>query len=124
MDIALWIAQGLLALAFAGAGFLHAFRFDQMLANPRLAWAADVGRPGMRVIGLLEIAGAIGVVLPALTGILPWLTPVAAAALALLMLAASIFHARRREFAGIVPNAVLGAIALFVAWGRFVAAPL
>jgi len=123
MDIALWIAQGMLALAFAGAGFLHAFQFDQMLTNPRRAWAADVGRPGMRAIGLLEIAGAIGVVLPALTGILPWLTPLAAAGLTLLMLAAAIFHARRREFSAIVPNAVLGAIALFVAWGRFVAAP-
>ena len=123
MDIALWVAQGLLALAFAGAGFAHAFRFDQFSANHRTAWAADVGRPGMRVIGLLEIAGAIGVVLPALTGILPWLTQVAAVGLALVMLAAATFHARRGEFSGIVPNAVLGAIALFVVWGRFVEAP-
>ena len=123
MEIALWVAQVLLALAFVAAGFQHAFRFDQFSASPRMAWAADVGRPNMRVIGLLEIAGAIGLVLPALTGILPWLTPVAAAALALLMLSAAIFHARRGEFSGIVPNAALGAIALFIAWGRFVAAP-
>ena len=58
-----------------------------------------------------------------MTGILPWLTPLAAAGLALVMLSAAIFHARRREFSGIVTNAVLGAVALFVAWGRFVAAP-
>lgn len=123
MDIALWIAQVLLALAFLAAGYAHAFRFDQFSASPRTAWAADVGRPGMRVIGLLEIAGAIGVVLPAVTGILPWLTPLAAAGLTLVMLAAAMFHARRGEFTGIVTNAVLGAVALFVAWGRFVAEP-
>ena len=124
MDIVLWVAQALLALGFLAAGYAHAFRFDQFSANPRTAWAADVGRSGMRVIGLLEIAGAIGVVLPALTGILPWLTPVAAAGLTLVMLSAAIFHARRREFSGIVTNAVLGAVALFVPWGRFVAAPV
>jgi uncharacterized membrane protein YphA (DoxX/SURF4 family) len=123
MDTVLWVAQVLLALAFLAAGFAHAFRFDQFSASPRTAWAADVGRPAMRVIGLLEIAGAIGLVLPALTGILPWLTPLAAAGLAFVMLAAAIFHARRGEVTGIVPNAALGAIALFVAGGRFVAVP-
>lgn len=121
MEIALWIAQVLLGVGFLGVGFSHAFRFEQVAANPRTSWARDVGRSNMRVIGLLEIAGAIGVIVPAVTGIVPWLTSLAAVGLVLLMFAAAIFHLRRGETATIAPNAVLGVIAAFVAWGRYVA---
>ena len=123
MDVALWIAQVLLGLAFLAAGFAHAFRFDQFSANPRTAWAADVGRSGMRVIGLLEIAGAIGCCPPGRDRDPAVADAAGSRGVALVMLSAAIFHARRREFSGIVTNAVLGAVALFVAWGRFVAAP-
>lgn len=119
MDIALWILQILLALVFLGAGATHAFRFDQFAARPRTAWATDVGRARMRLIGLAEIAGGIGLIAPAVTGILPWLTPLAAAGLALVMLAAVGFHARRRgEESSIAIDTVLGALALVVVVGR------
>jgi hypothetical protein len=63
-------------------------------------------------------------VLPAATGILPWLTTLAAGMLALLMVFAIAFHARRRgEAQNIVLNVVLGALSLAVAWGRFVVEP-
>ena len=124
MDIVLWILQALLALVFIGIGLSHAFRFDQMAAQPRTSWMLAVGRQQMRAIGILEILGAIGLILPALTGILPWLTPLAASALALLMVFAGVFHARRSgEGANIVFNAVLGIVALVVAVGRFVVEP-
>jgi hypothetical protein len=62
---------------------------------------------------------------PAATGILPWLTPLAAAMLALVMVLAIAFHARRPgEAPNIVINAVLGVVALVVAYGRFVLQPL
>lgn len=124
MAVALWIAQLLLCVGFLAAGFMHAFRFDQFAAIPRMSWAGDVGPSNMRVIGVLEIAGGIGVILPAVTGILPWLTPLAAAGLALVMLFAAILHYRRREFPAIASNAVLGVIAAFVAWGRYFIEPL
>ncbi len=121
MNIVLWIAQVVLGLGFVAAGALHAFRFDQFTANPRMAWGLAVGRANMRIIGLLEIAGGIGVIVPAVTGILPWLTGVAAAGLLIVMAAAAAFHLRRRE--PIAPDVVLGVIALFVGVGRLVVQP-
>jgi putative oxidoreductase len=90
-----------------------------------MAWVTAVGRDRLRAIGALEVLGAVGVVLPGLTGVLPWLVPTAAAALALLMLFAAIFHLRRPgEAANVILNAALGVLALVVAIGRFVIAPL
>ncbi len=90
-----------------------------------MTWLAAVGPDRMRIIGILEILGAIGLILPAATGVLPWLTPVAATALAVLMVLAIVLHARRPdEGRNIVVNVILGAIAALVAYGRFVIAPL
>ena len=72
----------------------------------------------------LEILGAIGLILPAVTGILPWLTPVAATGLALTMVGAMITHGRRGEYSGIGVNLVLSVLALFVVYGRFVIVPI
>ena len=125
MDIALWIIQVVLALAFLAWGSAHVFRFDSLAARPRSGWVRAVGRANLRVIGVFEILGAIGLVLPAATGILPWLTPLAAAMLALLMVFAIAFHARRPgEAQNIMLNVVLGVLSLAVAWGRFVVEPL
>src|SRR5438876_577769 len=61
-----------------GVGSVHAFRYER--AVERLPWMAAVGRRGMAVIGILEILGAIGLIAPAVTGVLVWLTPFAAVA--------------------------------------------
>ena len=78
----------------------------------------------MRLIGILEILGAIGLILPAVTGIWPWLTPLAAAGLVLTMVGAMIVHGRRGEFSSIWMNIVLLALAAFVLFGRFIVVPL
>lgn len=96
MHIALWILQVVLALGFLGVGYTHAFGFERASTRPGMTWMAAVGRDRMRVIGILEILGAVGLILPAVTGILPWLTPVAAACFVLLMVFAIVLHARRR----------------------------
>jgi VIT1/CCC1 family predicted Fe2+/Mn2+ transporter len=70
-----------------------------------------------------ELLGGLGLLLPALTGTLPWLTPLAAAGLALIMLLAMGFHATRREAPAIVFNSILLVLAAFVAYGRFVVLP-
>ena len=125
MNFALWFLQFLLAGAFLVVGYGHAFTFDRLASQPRTAWVTAVGRQQMRAIGILEILGAIGLVLPAVTGILPWLTPLAASAFVLLMAFAIVFHARRPgEGPNIVFNVVLGLIALAVAIGRFAIEPL
>ena len=124
-NLLLWIGQILLALAFAGVSYSHTIGFEQSSVRPGMTWLAAVGRDRMRIIGVLELLGAIGLILPAATGILPWLTPAAATCLAVLMVFAIVLHARREgEGRNIVLNAILGLIAALVAYGRFLVAPL
>src|SRR5256886_14927035 len=123
MNIVLWIVQILLALVFAMAGIMKVTRpFEKLAEN--MKWAKDVGPRGVRLVGVLEILGAIGLILPAVTGILPWLTPIAAAGLVLTMVGAMIVHGRRGEFSSIWMNIVLLALAAFVLFGRFIVVPL
>jgi DoxX-like protein len=123
-NVLLWIGQILLALAFLTVSYGHALGFGDWSARPGMGWLAAVGQARMRAIGGLEALGAIGLILPAATGVLTWLTPVAASCLAVLMALAIVFHARRPdERASIILNGVLGLIALLVAYGRFVVSP-
>ena len=123
MNIALWIVQVLLALVFLMAGGMKIMRSKEELKE-NMEFVEDFSSETVRVIGVLEILGAIGVVLPALTGILPWLTPLAAVGLVLTMIGAAVTHVRREEYPMIAINAVLLALAAFVAYGRWVLVPL
>ena len=120
MGIALWVVQVLLALAFLGAGATKLSQPKEKLLK-NMAWVEDFSQRTVRLIGTLEVLGAIGVVLPALTGILPWLTPLAALGLVLLMIGAALTHLRRTEYGYIAMNVVLLVLVAFVAYGRFFA---
>ncbi len=123
-NLLLWIGQIVLALGFLGAGYSHTSGFDRSSTRPGMTWMTAVGRDNMRIIGGLEILGAIGLVLPPVTGVLPWLAPLAATALAVLMAFAIVLHARRPgETTNMVTNVILGVIAAAVAYGRFVVTP-
>ena len=124
MNIALWVVQILLALAFGMAGIMKVTQPIVRLETRMGGWVKDVGPRGVRLIGTLEILGAIGLILPAVTGILPWLTPVAAVGLAMIMIGAMITHGRRSEYSTIGVNVVLLLLALFVVYGRFVIVPI
>lgn len=89
-----------------------------------LPWVRDLPVLVVRFIGVAEFAGGLGMVLPAVTGIRPVLTALAGLGLALVMVLAAGFHAMRGELPVIAVNALLGALALFVAWGRFKKAPI
>ncbi len=124
MNIVLWIVQILLALAFLMAGTLKTTQPIERLAV-RMNWVNAIKPPQLvRVIGTLEVLGAIGLILPAVTGILPWLTPVAAIGLVLTMIGAMILHTRIGEGSRIAPNVVLLLLAAFIVIGRFVVMPL
>ena len=117
MDITLWIVAGLLALAFLGAGTMKLSRSKEQLAASGMSWTEDFSAPMVKTIGSLEILGALGLVLPALTGILPALVPVAALGLTATMIGAIVVHLRRHE--SFLPPVVLLVLAAFVAIGRF-----
>jgi uncharacterized membrane protein YphA (DoxX/SURF4 family) len=122
MNIALWIVQVLLGGMFVLAGVMKAFQYERAKAS--LPWVKDVPRELVTFIGVSELLGGLGLLLPAITGILPWLTPLAGAGLALVMILAIGFHASRREAQAIGFNAVLLVLAAFVAYGRFMVVPL
>jgi uncharacterized membrane protein YphA (DoxX/SURF4 family) len=119
MSVVLWIVQVLLGLAFLGAGILKVTKSRQEL-EPAMPWVEDVGDGTLRLIGVLEMLAATGLLVPPVTGIAPILSPVAAVGLAVLMVLATLTHVRRHEIApnGVVTVALL-AMAAFVAWGRF-----
>ena len=119
MDVALWVVAAVLAVAFAGAGVLKLVKSKQELAASGLAWTDDFSQESIKAIGAIEIVGAVGLIAPAATGIAPVLVPLAATGLAITMLGAAAVHLRRKEAPLIVVNAVLLALAAFVAWGRF-----
>lgn len=118
MNLALWLAAVLLAVAFLAAGLTKLTRDKAALAE-RMAWVEDYSAGQVRAIGAVEVLGAIGVVLPALVGPWPWLVPWAATGLALVMIGAAVTHLRRGEAPLVAVNVVLLALAVFVAWGRF-----
>ena len=122
MNIVLWVLQALTAIAFGGHGFL--LMSDPQRMAERVPWVGALPAPFVRVLGLLEFLGAIGVVVPAASGVLPSLTVAAAGGLVAMMLLAMLFHVTRREWPNIGLNFVLGALAFAVAYGRLVIEPL
>ena len=123
MNIALLLVQVLLAIVFLLAGVMKLVQPKEKLAN-NMAWVDGFSQSQVQLIGLLEVLGATGLVLPALTGILPWLTPLAAIGLAILMVGAAITHLRRGEYPNVIANIVLFALTVFAAYGLFLAMPL
>ncbi|MFI6295318.1 DoxX family protein [Nonomuraea sp. NPDC050790] len=119
---ALWALQILWGFFFAGSGFGKVLLYDAALyeAAPRaVAWYAAVPQSLIVFIGVAEVLGGIGLILPAMTGVLRKLTPLAAAGLALTMVLAAGFHLVRGEYALIPANVVLGAVSAFLAIGRW-----
>ena len=122
LNVVLWIIQVLLALLFGFAGMMKLVTPIAELAK-NAEWITS--SPGLvRFIGVSEVAGALGLLLPALTRIMPKLTPLAAAGLAVIMLLASAFHVARGEMSHVPLTVIIGALAVFVAWGRSRRAPL
>jgi uncharacterized membrane protein YphA (DoxX/SURF4 family) len=123
LNIILWIAQVLLAGMFLMSGFMKVAQPIEELAK-MLPWASQVPEGLVRFIGISEVLGGLGLILPALLRIKPILTAWAAIGLALVMLFAAGFHASRGESSAIGMNVILALLALFIAWGRFKKAPI
>lgn len=119
MDVMLWIVAGVLALAFVAAGGMKLAQPKEKLSASGMGWVDDFSAGAVKGIGLLEVLGAVGLVLPGLTGVAPVLVPLAALGLALTMVGAAVVHLRRGEQQMVVVNAVLLVLALVVVVGRF-----
>jgi uncharacterized membrane protein YphA (DoxX/SURF4 family) len=119
MNVALWIVQGLLCVVFLMAGGMKVFafeRYEKMGESRPGAKPLGLSKGLVTFIGISELAGAIGLILPRATGVAPTLTTFAAVGLATIMVLATIFHLTRKEPP--VPTLVLLALAAFVIYGR------
>ena len=122
MNVVLWVLQILLGLDFLMVGILH-FIVPPGLPAP-FAWMYELSPILHYISGTAEILGGLGLILPSVTRIQPKLTPLAAAGLALVMVLAIVFHATRGEFQNILNNVIFGALAAFVAYGRWKLRPI
>jgi uncharacterized membrane protein len=123
MNVTVWVLQVLVASAFLLAGVIKTTQPRQKLAA-NMRWVEDFSDSGVRTIGVLEILGGVGLLLPAVTGVATVLVPLAAVGLALLMVGAAATHRRRGELPMIGINAALLLLAVVVAWARFGPYPL
>ena len=119
MNALLWTLQIVLAAIFAGAGAIKLIQSRDQLAKTLGGWVYEFPAPLLKPLGLAELLGAIGLIVPPLVHIAPILTPLAAIGLVLTMIGAVVTHARRGEFPNVAVNVVLAIMAAVVAWGRF-----
>ncbi len=122
MDVVLWVIAGILAAIFLAAGTTKLLRSKDALADAGMGWVQDFEAPALKVIGLLEVLAAIGLVLPYFVGV-GVLVPLAATGLGLLMVGAMLTHLRREEHSLVAVNGVLLLMAAAVAVGRFAGLP-
>ncbi len=116
MEIVYWIVGGLVAAAFLITGVFKLVQTKEQLKAKGMNWTDLYSPRAVKGIGVLELLGAVGLIVPPLTGIAVWLAPAAAVGLAAVMIGAARAHHKLGET--IVPNVVLGALALATAPGE------
>lgn len=116
MTVFVWISQGVLAFVFLASGITKLTKSRPELLS-RMPYVEDLSPVEIRAIGILEVLGALGVVVPVATGVLPRLTPIAAAGLTLIMVGAVLMHLRRGEFKYLPLNGFLILLAVIVVVG-------
>ena len=122
MNTVRWSAQILAAIMFLMSGSMKLLQPKEKLAE-KMGWADDFNPSTIKIIAVLEILGSLGLIIPAVTGVLTIITPLAAAGLALTMLGAMRTHIRRHEYHMLIINGFLLALTIFIAWGRLFRLP-
>jgi len=127
MKTALWTAQVLWGVFFSITGFGKILWYKPALWNQALQvvpWLSAVPQDLAIFIGVAEFLGGVGLILPAITGVKPKLTPIAAIGLTLVMILAGFFHIVRGEYSFLLINVVLGGVTAFIAYERLFVRPI
>ena len=122
LHFGLWVVQGLLAAALGMAGFIKITTPMDQLSEMGLTYVTSFGSGMVHFIGISEILGALGLILPAALRIRPVLTPIAAVGITIIMILATGYHLMNNE--PFIVTTILFGLAAFVAWGRFKKAPI
>jgi hypothetical protein len=118
MNIALWICQGLLSAVFLFSGLQKSVQSKEKMVKSGQTGVQAHSLPFIRFIALMELLGAVGLIVPWATQILPFLTPLAATGLGIIMLGAARAHAKLHEPKNVATNFALLALCVLVAIGR------
>jgi len=110
------IAKIVLAVLFGLAGTMKATRSMEQLAGAGMNWVKEYPENSVRLIGILQLLGALGVILPTLTGFLPITTLISAACLGMMMFFAALHHYKHQEYKNIGINVVLFSLCVFVVY--------
>ena len=119
MNALLWIIQVFLAAVFGYSGLMKSTQSEQKLVAMGQTGVEHLPLPLIRFIGITELIGVVGLILPVLLNYWPVLTPVAAGCMGLIMLPAGVIHYRRGEFKAVGFNGLVLLLCLLVAWGRW-----
>ena len=120
MNIALWAVQVLLALAFCAHGLMLLFPPANLLEQMNATMS-----PAFRVfLGVAEVLAAVGLTLPGITRIMPWLISAAAVGLMIVMISATVFHISRGEISAAITTTILLCLSTFVAYMRWKVLPI
>jgi len=118
MNTLLWSCQVILALAFAYSGICKTFYSREKLMAEGQTGVAALSDVAIRLTGIAELLGVIGIILPWWLGILPILTPMTALCFGVIMVLAARVHYQRKEVKNVRNNIILLFICLFVVYGR------
>ena len=124
MNTALWISQVFLAIVFMYSGWMKSTRSERRLVETGQTGVEGLQMVSIRFIGISELLGATGLIVPWVSKILPVLTPLSALCLGLIMVLAARIHYKRNEKKTVLGNLVLLLLCLFVAYGRLIALPI
>lgn len=120
MNLTLWVATGLLAAVALVGGISKALiPTEKLAAQHGGEWTENAGAGFVKSLGVVELLAAVGLILPAVLDIAPFMVPVTAVCWVLLMVGAMITHGRLGQFGFVMLNSVYLALAVFIAWGRF-----
>ena len=119
MNTMLWVLQIVLAVVFALAGMAKIALPRERLSTTMGDWVDAVPAPAVKLLGVAEVAAAVGLTVPPSMAIMPILTPLAAIGVIAVMAGAIVTHGRRREYPNVAVNVMLAVAAGVVIWGRF-----
>ena len=117
MNIALWVAQILLALVYGSAAFRKLFQLEKVRADQE--WARRSSDGYIRFVAASQLLGVAGMLFPIPTGIFPWLTPLAAIGFCIIQILGAQWHIRLKEYKILPMNLFLFILSLFVVIGRW-----
>jgi hypothetical protein len=117
VNIALWVTQILLAFIYSSAAFRKLFQREKVRANQE--WARQSSDGYIRFVAISQLLGVAGLLFPIPTGILPWLTPLAAIGFCIIQILAAERHIRLKEYKILPMNLFLFALSVFIAVGRW-----